>query len=75
MIYALWAFVILIGSAFLYLSGASMLGTFLKQRREADEQEARRMRWRAAMADDESTYGAVEGDFNAVLRGRAKDAP
>jgi len=72
MFYALWAFVILVGSAFLYLSAASMLGTFLKQRRQADE----RIRWRDAIKDSEDTYGQQQGgDFNAVLRSRAEDAP
>jgi hypothetical protein len=68
MIYALWAFVLLVGSLFLYLSAASMLGTFLKQRREEDEQEARRMRWRDALKDSEDTYGSV-------LRSREDQAP
>jgi hypothetical protein len=75
MIYIAWATVLSVVGIWLYLSAASMLGTFLKQRREADEQEARRIRWRDALKDSEDTYGhAPQGDFKAVLRSRAEDA-
>jgi len=77
MIYWLWAFCLLIAAMFLYLAAASMLGTFLKERREADEKEARRLRWRDALKDSEDTYGPQSqyGDYSAVLRSRAEDAP
>lgn len=72
----LWAFCLLVVAMFLYLSAASMLGTYIKRRSEADQRDAARMRWRDAIKDSEDTYGQQQrGDFNAVLRSRAEDAP
>lgn len=45
-----WAVVLFVALLWLYLSFASMVGTFLKQRRRGD---------------DEATYGAGEGAFPA----------
>lgn len=75
----LWAFCLLIVSAFLYLSAASMLGTFLKQRRAADDQidaefvaSCRRFdKWARTEA---SARGLAPDDYEAILRNRGDQA-